>query len=139
LIRITVEGAPIAKKRPRFVRRGKYVATYNPQETEEGRFLLLAMGQIPGALKGPLKVECEFFMPRPGGHYGTGRNAGVLKASAPAYHTGKPDADNLAKFCLDVLNGAAWKDDSQIVEMAATKKFADDGCPRTVIKIQEMQ
>jgi Holliday junction resolvase RusA-like endonuclease len=31
---ITIPGKPIAKKRPRFARRGKFVTTYNDQQTE---------------------------------------------------------------------------------------------------------
>jgi len=137
-VKIVIEGKPVAKKRPRFARRGKFVATYSDQETEEGRFLLLAKGQIPGPMAGPLRVECKFYLPRPKGHFGSGKNAGALKASAPLHHVNKPDADNLAKFCLDVLNGLAWADDAQIVALTGVKVYADDGPPRTEIEIMEI-
>ena len=35
---------------------------------------------------GPLKLEVTFFFPRPKGHFGTGKNAGILKATAPLFH-----------------------------------------------------
>jgi len=44
-INLKVYGVPIAKKRPRFARRGKFVTTYNDQETEEGKFLLFIREQ----------------------------------------------------------------------------------------------
>ena len=137
-MRIIVEGNPVAKKRPRFARRGKFVDTYSYQETEEGRFLLLAKGQIDRQRTGPLRVDCKFYLPRPKGHFGSGRNAGALKASAPRHHVNKPDADNLAKFCLDVLNGLAWADDAQIVALTGIKAYADDGPARTEIEIMEI-
>lgn len=35
--------------------------------------------------------------------------------------TAKPDADNIAKLVLDALNGKAWHDDAQIVELHVSK------------------
>ncbi len=130
---ITVYGKPIAKARPRFYRRGKFVGTYNTQETEEGRFLLMASGQVDQVIEGPVSVSCTFFLPRPRGHYGTGKNAGVLKTSAPQHHTGKPDVDNMVKFVLDCLNGVAWKDDGQVVKIVGKKVYGE---PRTVVDIE---
>ena len=33
----------------------------------------------------------------------------------------KPDPDNIAKLVLDALNGEAWADDAQVVELAVRK------------------
>ena len=38
----------------------------------------------------------------------------------------KPDADNIAKIILDSLNGVAYKDDSQIVDIRIIKKYTED-------------
>jgi len=130
--KITVQGVPIAKKRPKFARRGKFVTTYNEQETEEGKFLLLALKQIPKKpIIDPMRIVMYFCFPRPQGHYGTGKNVGRLKASAPYHHTVKPDIDNCIKFVLDCLNEQLFKDDKQIVDIAAKKRYSDD--PRTEI------
>ncbi|EIF5083621.1 RusA family crossover junction endodeoxyribonuclease [Clostridium perfringens] len=40
--------------------------------------------------------------------------------------TKKPDADNIAKIILDSLNGIAYKDDSQIIELRIIKRYTED-------------
>jgi len=135
---ILIKGAPIAKKRPRFARRGKFTVAYNDQQTEEGRWLWEAKPQILHCFEGPLQVDIQFYLPRPKGHYGTGRNADQLKPSAPVHHTSKPDKDNLEKFVLDCLNGIAFKDDSQVVQSFVTKHYAK-GDPKTIITITEVE
>lgn len=40
--------------------------------------------------------------------------------------TKKPDADNIGKIILDSLNGVAYKDDSQIVDIRIIKKYTED-------------
>lgn len=135
-IRVTIPGNPIAKARPRFARREKFVRTYNPQETEEGLFVARFHNQagITSPLTGPLIVMCEFHMRRPKNHYGTGKNSERLKPSVSKYHTQTPDTDNLTKFVLDALNGYAWVDDCQIIATNAVKRWADD-FPKTEIVI----
>ena len=122
---IVIFGRPIAKKRPRFVRRGKFVSTYNCQETEEGRWLWEAKGQIHKMLTGPITMKCNFFFARPKSHFGTGKNHNKLKSSAPTFHTQTPDIDNLQKFVKDCLNGIAYKDDCQIIYVEASKMWAE--------------
>jgi Holliday junction resolvase RusA-like endonuclease len=36
----------------------------------------------------------------------------------------KPDLDNIAKAILDALNGVAWHDDSQVVELIVEKCYS---------------
>ncbi|EGT5619375.1 RusA family crossover junction endodeoxyribonuclease [Clostridium perfringens] len=40
--------------------------------------------------------------------------------------TKKPDADNIGKIILDSLNGIAYKDDSQIIELRVIKRYTED-------------
>src|SRR4030095_5083797 len=40
---------------------------------------------------GPIQVRFCFWFQRPKSHYGTGRNAGGVKASAPSYRASSPD------------------------------------------------
>lgn len=138
LIKIVIKGNPIAKKRPRFVRRGKFVGTYNSQETEEGRWLWEAMRQLPKEpMVGPVKMVCEFVFLRPKSHFGTGRNAGKLKPSAARYHIQTPDKDNCEKFAMDCLNKHAYNDDCQVVYSTTSKRWAEPGEPgRTEIVLE---
>jgi Holliday junction resolvase RusA-like endonuclease len=133
---IVIKGIPVAQARPKFYRRGNYVGAYSSQETIAGRWLLLASQQIADKLTGPLDVTCKFYFPRPKSHFGTGRNSGKLKPSAPLTHCKKPDIDNLVKFAFDCLNGVAWGDDAQIIKMVAYKQYcAVTEDPRTEIEV----
>ena len=49
--------------------------------------------------------------------------------------TKKPDIDNITKVVLDALNKFAYKDDTQITEITAVKKYAST--PKVKIKIEE--
>lgn len=43
------------------------------------------------------------------------------KSAPPQPNTFKPDVDNIAKLVMDALNGVAYKDDSQVVELTVKK------------------
>lgn len=86
-------------------------------------FEVAAHGQAIG-------VEITSTLARPGGHYGTGRNAGKVKASAPRHPTAKGtgDVDKLARLVLDALEDAdALDNDAQVVEVLSRKSYPDDG------------
>ena len=93
----------------------------------------------PAPLTGPVRVQLYFQMPRPKGHFGTGRNRERLKDSAPTHHTKKPDLDNLAKAVLDALKGHAWVDDSQVCVLEKRKQYAAGpiGCAITIEPIED--
>jgi len=76
-------------------------------------------------MEGALGVTITFVMPRNKGHFGSGRNAAVLKPTAPRWHTVRPDIDKLSRAVLDALKGIAWLDDSQVVQKHVTKRYAD--------------
>lgn len=78
--------------------------------------------------RGPVRLDVQVILPRPLGHYGTGRNAGQLKPSAPARPIGrKGDWDNFGKLVSDALNGTAFVDDGQIVDARVRKWYVEDG------------
>jgi Holliday junction resolvase RusA-like endonuclease len=137
MMRILIPGKPIAQNRPRFARRGKFVTTYSDQETEAGRFFLLAREQINRKMPGAVKLSAVFRFKRPKSHYGTGKNSTTIKQGSPIFHTKKPDTDNLIKFILDCLNSLAWDDDCQIVEIRAIKAYAE--VEETEILISEVE
>ena len=133
MFEIVVKGKPIAKKRPRFARRGSFVVTYNDQQTEEGRFLFEVQKQWKRPpIDTPVKVRCSFEMPIP-------KSASKKKTWAmikdEIKHTKKPDVDNLLKFATDCLIGVIFKDDSQIIYLAGGKFYSET--PQTLIMIEE--
>jgi Holliday junction resolvase RusA-like endonuclease len=139
-IKIIIQGQPIAKKRPRFARMGKFVKTYSDQQTEEGKAYMIIAEQMKYHEKFigvPLRVDTTFYFKRPKSHYGTGKNANILKPSAPKYPITKPDRDNCQKFIYDVCNGLVWDDDSRIVDGTPRKRY-DNNNPRTEIEIEVM-
>ena len=71
----------------------------------------------------PVILKLIFFRRRPKGHYGTGRNAGLLKDSSPEYPTSKPDLDKLNRAISDALTGIVFKDDSQVVKLESSKFY----------------
>lgn len=88
---------------------------------------------------GPIDITIAFFFPRPKSHFGTGRNASVVKDSAPSYPIGRPDLDKLVRAVLDALTGFAFKDDSQVVEIVASKDYCDyDFGPQTRIQLAQL-
>jgi Holliday junction resolvase RusA-like endonuclease len=73
----------------------------------------------------PVIIALTFYFPRNKGHFGTGRNAGVLKDSAPEHPATRPDVDKLVRAMLDALKGTAYVDDGQVIELHARKLYGD--------------
>jgi Holliday junction resolvase RusA-like endonuclease len=91
-----------------------------------------------GPLAGPLEARFEFIVSRPRSHYGTGRNIGKVRASAPPYPIVKPDTTKLVRSTEDALKGICWNDDSQIVRQFASKSYGHiPGVRITVRKLAE--
>lgn len=80
--------------------------------------------ELQELLTGPLVLEVRFFFVRPKSHYGSGKNARVLKPSAPTYPATRPDTTKLLRALEDALTGVLWRDDAQIVYQFAAKGFA---------------
>ncbi len=90
-----------------------------------------AVGPMFPPLEGPVALALAFRMPMP--RSWSKRRQGVM-AGAP--HTGKPDADNLAKAVMDALNGVAWVDDGQVCQLGVAKAWAPAGA--VVVEIREV-
>jgi Holliday junction resolvase RusA-like endonuclease len=75
------------------------------------------------AMAGAVAIRATFTLKRPRGHYGTGRNAQMLKPSAPAFPAGK-DWDKLARAVGDALKAAGvYGDDSQVTDAHVAKRY----------------
>lgn len=120
-----VYGIPSPKGRARFARVGAFVRTFTPAKTVAyeglvGKEAKLAMlNERP--LETPVMVCLYFKMPIPAS-YSKKRVAACLDGSEK--HTKKPDLDNLAKACLDGMNGIVYKDDCQITSLHMTKVYS---------------
>jgi Holliday junction resolvase RusA-like endonuclease len=142
--KLTVLGEPLAQKRHRHASRGRdgrplpFVKTYDPSAKDKRDLRRLVQAEAPDKpLLGPLRVDVFLFWPHLQSHYGTGRNAGKLKASAPQWKATKPDRDNADKIILDALQGVFWINDSQICDGRIVKRFAEK--PRTEIYITQLE
>lgn len=78
-------------------------------------------------LQGPLRLSLVFWLPRAKGHYGSGKNASVLKDSSPRKPQSKPDVLKLARCVEDALTGVLWFDDAQITSEQLTKRYCEFG------------
>ena len=80
-------------------------------------------------LDGPLRVTFEFHRVRAKSHYGSGRNAGALKPSAPIRPDRRPDTVKTTRSTEDALTGIIWTDDARIVEHILRKRWGPiEGC-----------
>lgn len=84
---------------------------------------------------GAVHVDATFYYGRPKAHYGTGRNADVLKPSAPSMKVGKHDIDKLARSLLDALTSVVFLDDDQVTSLMVTKNWCPPGQERTAVWI----
>ncbi len=77
----------------------------------------------------PVLVQITLAFRRPAAHFGTGRRCEVLKDSAPArpFNRSVGDVDKLARAVLDaVVHAQVLADDSQVVDLVASKVWAGD-------------
>lgn len=100
-IDMRLDMAPVSKGRPKATARGGHVRTYTPKRTreyEEEIGLRLRAAKVQRNELDDLGVHVVFHM--------KGRK--------------KSDVDNLCKALLDGCNGIAWRDDQQVVQLAAS-------------------
>ena len=69
------------------------------------------------------RLDVLYLMPRPKGHYGTGRNAGTVKRSARPCPTVVPDSLKMTRAIEDALKGVLYADDCQVTKHAIEKKY----------------
>jgi Holliday junction resolvase RusA-like endonuclease len=123
---IYIAGLPIAKLRPR---KAPWGNIYDPnKQTQEASLQKARLTGDRETYDGPLFIVFDFVFPRPKSHYGSGKNANTLKASAPEHcNSVAKDIDNLAKFYCDAFNCIHYLDDRQVVKLEAIKRWAKTG------------
>ena len=116
MITFNIPGKPQAKQRPRH---GNGF-TYTPKETVAyENWVRLCYGNRP-KLTGEIVAEMTFT-------FSIAKSKTIkmkaLMLSGEIRPTSRPDLDNLAKSVLDSLNGIAYDDDSQVVELHVKKIY----------------
>jgi Holliday junction resolvase RusA-like endonuclease len=85
-------------------------------------------------LRGALRCDMTFIMPRPKYHF----NKKGLKPNAEYFHSKKPDKLKLARSTQDALTGIVWEDDSQDAIGEVKKIYGTPtGCKITITEIKE--
>ena len=119
-VTIDVPGEPVAKGRPRFTRGG---FAYTPAKTKKyeqkvrAAALRVMDGKLP--LEGPIALRLMFNMEVPKSWSKKKRADAFFGKMLPI---SRPDIDNLVKI-IDGLNGVLFKDDSQITDLIASKRY----------------
>lgn len=128
-----VPGEPKGQPRPRaFAFHGK-ARVFDPGTAEHWKSQIAAAAREAKAIPAepwtePVALNLSFVMPRPKSHYRSGKHAGQLKLEAPTWHTGKPDADNLAKAVMDSMTTLGfWRDDQQVAQLRIRKIYRSAG------------
>jgi Holliday junction resolvase RusA-like endonuclease len=81
---------------------------------------------LDGAVSMSLELDCQV----PASWSAKKQRAALAGAVFP---TTKPDADNVIKAICDGLNGVAWRDDVQVVDLRLRKRYAATPCVRVQI------
>lgn len=105
------EGRPKSKDRPRMTRRGR---TYTPAATHNAEAALVAQYKGP-LFEQPVAIEVEYQ-----------RDCQIITITPlplDRHSKMQADVDNLVKLTLDALQleGGAYTNDRQVVELTATK------------------
>lgn len=130
-IELIIYGNPRPQLRPRFVRRGKFVGTYDPPESGNWKESIRwqAIQQKVEILEGALFLDVWFWLQRP---------KSLPKKVKHAIK--KPDLDNLVKAVKDALEGICYKNDSQFIDEFPHKRYAvGNEKPRVEIEIRKIE
>ena len=131
-----IPGKAQAKQRPRMGRSG---IVYTPKETlVYENYVKMCysdyanqFGWLP--YENQVRAEIEVLVAVPKSDSKTKKKAKIEGMIRPAV---KPDCDNLAKAILDSLNGLAYRDDKQVVELVVKKYYAENA--EVKIKLSEV-
>jgi len=133
VVSFTVPGQPVAKGRARISTFGGHVRSYTPEKTRRyenqvSAYAAEAMRNVP-PMGGPVEVVVDAHMLVPKSWSIKKRFAAIAGQIKP---TTKPDLDNIVK-ALDGMNGIIVVDDSQIVKLTATKRYAET--PQLIVTV----
>ncbi|MPW16932.1 RusA family crossover junction endodeoxyribonuclease [Paraburkholderia sp. CNPSo 3157] len=136
-VAFTVEGEPVAKGRPRASRTDTGVRMRTPKKTKsyESKIRAAATAAMFGSIPfgRPVALTVSIYLPIP-------ESWSKLRQTKAAQDliraTNKPDTDNVVKAVKDAMNEIVYEDDSQVVDLVATKKYGRE--PRVEVEVMEL-
>lgn len=131
-VTFTVPGNPVGKERPRFYR-GHALTPKKTNEYENMVAMLYGMA-ADGVFFSDgeaLRIVITAYLPIPS-RATKAQRAGMLSGEMHAVK--KPDADNIAKIIMDALNGVAFVDDTQVVDLLVRKLYGAEPCVRVSVE-----
>ena len=130
-MKLTIQGEPVSKARPRVCKWG----TYTPEKTVNYETLVKEMFMISNhsMLEGQLRLDVTacFSIPK-----STSKKKRELMIIGEIRPVKRPDWDNIGKIVSDALNKLAYNDDSQIVTACIEKWYAE--IPKVDIEITQI-
>ena len=138
---IVVYGEPVPQGRPKFVRIGNHVHTYDPEKSRSYKQLVRFwvtqhLKKIDGfkPYENALCVDLTFYLGIPTSWSKQKRIQASQGVIRPIVRNG--DIDNMVKAILDANNGLLWVDDAIITDLSARKRYTAD-LARVVLKVTE--
>jgi len=132
-----VYGNPVGKGRPRATSRGGFVRMYTDEKTEAYESAVADEARIAmrewQAFDTPMQLQLSAYYPIPKSWSKKKRQMAMDGEIHPQV---KPDLDNVMKAVLDAMNGVVYVDDSQVINMVATKRYSSD--PRVEVYLHEV-
>ena len=131
IITFIIEGEPQGKGRHRTTKKG---INYTPTNTVlyENWIKTCYLSRVgEKILQGPIKASIEAYYTIP---KSKSKNVKAQMEKGIIRPVKKPDVDNIAKAVFDSLNGIAYKDDSQVVELSMSKYYAENGFVKVMLE-----
>ena len=136
-LKFEIPGEPKSKGRPRFLPRGSHGKVYTPKETinYENLVKVCFMDQVKDRylIHGCIEAEIYAYVSIP---KSVSKKRYQYMLENKDFPTKKPDCDNIAKIILDALNGVAYDDDKQVVNLHVYKRYSDT--PRVEVVLREI-
>ncbi len=136
MVSLFIEGDPVPQGSKRAVptKRGLRVIDQSGAKLKSWREVIEWEARVAWKdkpFRSPVGVEIDFYMKRPKSHY-IDKKKGLVRGSAPHWHSVRPDIDKLTRAVLDGITGAIIYDDSLVVSLSVRKYYS----PTPGVRIQ---